>query len=62
MKFYGVDKWKFKNLFQGSRDGKEWQEERGPRYGNQRKKLAFLKWKDRKRERYEKQNIDYERG
>jgi hypothetical protein len=58
MRFYGVGKWKFKKSFQGTRE-KEWQEERGPRYGNQRKKLAFLKWKDRKRERYEKIDVDY---
>lgn len=32
----------------------EWQEERGPRHGNNRKWKAKEKWRDRKRSRREK--------
>ena len=33
------------------REDRPWQTERGPRYGNRRKEIAYLKWKARKAER-----------
>jgi hypothetical protein len=41
-------------------DRPEWQQERGERYGNRRKEISRLKWKDRRKQRLKEKNLDFD--
>jgi hypothetical protein len=38
----------------------EWQRERGERYGNRRKEMSRLKWKERRQQRITEKRLDFE--
>jgi hypothetical protein len=40
-------------------DRPEWQQERGERYGNRRKEISRLKWKERRKQRLKEKNLDF---
>jgi hypothetical protein len=37
-----------------------WQQERGERYGNRRKEMSRLKWKERRQQRITEKRLDFE--
>ena len=41
-------------------DRPEWQRERGERYGNRRKEISRLKWKERRKQRLKEKRLDFE--
>ncbi len=41
-------------------DRPHWQRDRGERYGNRRKEMSRLKWKDRRKQRLKEKGLDFE--